>query len=188
MGMTLKLLGRAAGVSSALVFIAGLSLVGATTASAFYPPATPSDLVNNNSLLCLGIQDNNTSWDTTVIQWGCNGNPDQRWTLVPYGSSQFMIENGNGQCLGITHWVPGWGETQSANPNNGAEAVNWGCSPNFANGVIWGVDDYTFKPTIRLMNQTTHKCLGVWQGGVSPGGSVIQWDCNQNNDQNWNLR
>ncbi|MFB7153868.1 RICIN domain-containing protein [Streptomyces virginiae] len=55
------------------------------------------------------------------MQWQCNGNDDQKWSITPApGGGYRFVNKHSGFCLGI------WG----GHTNQGERAIQWSCNGN----------------------------------------------------------
>jgi len=76
--------------------------------------------------LCMGVSGGSTANGASVIQWGCNGNADQKWAyrytgVMVGGWPVFNIVNLNShRCLGIS----------GGSLATGAPAIQWECNGN----------------------------------------------------------
>ncbi|MEV5504974.1 RICIN domain-containing protein [Streptomyces orinoci] len=160
-----NLLSRGSAVAAGAAVVVGAAIATAPAASA----DISYSIQNAHSNKCLGI------WMGTgvdAIQWGCNYNPDQRWSFEDAGNGYRHIKNAYGKCLGIQGGVNWKGES----------AVQWSCNGN--SDQLWKYD-YQGSGKFRLINANSGMCLGVWKGGVKDGDDVMQWPCNGNSDQLW---
>ncbi|HLG78438.1 MAG TPA: RICIN domain-containing protein, partial [Ktedonobacteraceae bacterium] len=81
--------------------------------------------ISVNSNKCMGVQGGSTQRGASVLQWSCNGAPDQAWTWAwtgYYAGNRWPIFNivnlNSHMCLGIT----------GASLQVGADAVQWTCN------------------------------------------------------------
>ncbi|MFB6559585.1 MULTISPECIES: RICIN domain-containing protein [unclassified Streptomyces] len=112
---------------------------------------------------------------THAALWGCNGRPDQRWTIhFDYLSGDRVIvniKNDQDKCLGT------WGGAT----NNGAQVVTWGCNNN--PDQQWYIVKNPNKSTSWICNAKAERCLGSrsdWDGA-----DLTIRDGNFNSDQQW---
>ncbi|MFF4393184.1 RICIN domain-containing protein [Streptomyces sp. NPDC001552] len=178
----MKILKAALSAATVAVLTAGLAVSSASTASA---ASTEYDVVNRGSDKCLAV-DWAAEYHVLGIQWGCNGNPDQKWTLEAKGSSVwgtfYEIKNGDGQCLG----------TLSGGTSDGTGIVAWEC--NGADDQRWFVDPVVNSPEYRTIRSLAarfagaNKCLGIYKEATHDGASATLWDCNSRWDQQWQLK
>ncbi|WP_406510541.1 RICIN domain-containing protein [Streptomyces sp. NBC_00212] len=126
---------------------------------------------------CLGILNGSSSWGAHAIQWGCNGNDDQKWSFQGAGDIYITITNSNdGECLGI----------DGGSTAQGARAIQWGCNGN--DDQKWHmVYNGPQTGTYRFVNKKSGQCLGILNGSNAQGAEAIQWGCNGRNDQSWYL-
>ncbi|WP_369185785.1 RICIN domain-containing protein [Streptomyces sp. Y1] len=121
---------------------------------------------------CLDVWGAGTNDGAGIDQWTCNGQANQRFTIVP-GNDGYEIHTFAGKCLDV------WG----AGTNDGAGIIQWTCtgSPN---------QEFTFVP--RPNHQTdirtfAGKCLDVWDANVNDGVNIIQWICTGRPNQQFTL-
>src|SRR5262249_36987218 len=87
---------------------------------------TGTRFVNANSGKCLGVQDGNMTPGTAVVQFTCNGHPDQVWNSdyttfaneYPAGYALLRNAQDSSKCLGV--WQGG--------AFDGAQLVIWNCN------------------------------------------------------------
>ena len=81
-------------------------------------------LINHDTGMCIGVRSGSTGQGADVLQWACNGNPDQDWFLVSTGQVNPFA---NGPDLWIQNVHSGLVfAMQSGNTTAGTKVVQWG--------------------------------------------------------------
>ena len=167
-----------------------LSLGALTTASSPAKADGPAKTwVNQGSGKCLGVQNGDMTNGTPVVQWTCNGHPDQSWFIstssssgVPDGQPTTIRNSTNpSKCLGVT----------ASLTNDGANLVIWDCLQGdldqqwvFENVVppsrgipfgCWSIEN----------QNALAKVVGISGASKSDGAQAVIWDnlANTNPDQ-----
>jgi Ricin-type beta-trefoil lectin domain len=78
-----------------------------------------------NSGKCLGVSGGSLSQGASIVQWSCNGHPDQTWLWIYTGYTTStgwpiwnILDENSGMCLGIS----------GGSTSRGAYAIQWGCN------------------------------------------------------------
>lgn len=128
---------------------------------------------------CLGVRNGDMTNGTPVVQWTCNGHPDQSWFITT--SSPFGVPDGQpttirnsvnpSKCLGVT----------SSATNDGANLVIWDCNGNLdqswvfenvfpvSRGVpfgCWTIENQNALPLV----------IGIQNASQSDGAQAVIWD------------
>ncbi|KDN87961.1 RICIN domain-containing protein [Kitasatospora cheerisanensis] len=165
-----RLLTAAGAVTALTVSLALTSTGSASAASDFL-----GNLRSNATNQCLANDGGGSGNGTLAIQWSCNGNNDQLWTFENTGGGAYEIVNNWGKCLE----APGWTTTA------GAQLGQWDCLGN-ANQV-WYIDNYMTADAwkMRFRNKNSNLCVSVQGGSSANRTPIIQWYCNDADDQRW---
>jgi hypothetical protein len=158
---------------------ASLQLTQSAAAQAPIQQVMPADGYYNvspkSSNKCLGIGNGSLDNGAGVIQWDCDGLPDQMWHFTPKGDGYYNVSpKSSNKCLGIGN----------GSLDNGAGVIQWDCD---------GLPDQLWKliPTsdgyYNVSPKSSNKCLGIGNGSLDNGVGVIQWDCDGLPDQLWKL-
>ncbi|MDT0308742.1 RICIN domain-containing protein [Streptomyces sp. DSM 44917] len=119
---------------------------------------------------CLDMGPGNSDGDN-VMQWECNGTPNQAFTVRAHGPDHYTLW-AKGLCLDVA----------AASPDAGANVQMAYCS-----GVA--AQDWRFEPLgdgrYRLVSAVSGHCLDVTGGRPEPGTNVIQWTCTGGTPQVW---
>lgn len=90
------------------------------------------ELVNVNSGKCLGVGGGSMSWKAPVVQWTCNGNPDQKWAFSFTGNYAFngnpiynLVDLNSQLCLDVPDSSTSWGTALWQYGCNGTSAQGW---------------------------------------------------------------
>lgn len=128
---------------------------------------------------CLGVLGGDMTNGTPVVQWPCNGHPDQTWQIhtangSPGGPLWTEIQSAHdpGKCLGVL----------GSATSDGSSLVIWDCNGStdqlwqfqFSNSPIRGI------PTSGCFNivnfNAAPKVMGVLGGSTTPGAPAVLWD------------
>jgi len=130
--------------------------------------ADPVTFRNGNGL-CLGVSGASLTEGAEVVQWTCNGGPDQSWvpvTVIKKAVFKFRNLNSN-MCLGV----------EGGSTAKGANVVQWPC--------IDHTDQDWDTIGTDLVNNPTAFCLGITSAETFPGARAITWTCTNGADQTW---
>ena len=131
-----------------------------------------------NSGKCLGVYGGNMTNGTSIVQWTCNGNPDQTWEVqtvsgTPGNPTWTQIQNYQdpSKCLGV------YGSGTSV-PTN---LVIWDCNGHADQEwqfVPWQVDSRGAPAgCFVIQNQNAAgKVIGVFNADTSDGAQTVIWD------------
>lgn len=137
--------------------------------------ATPVEIRNRHSNLCLDDYNSVTTPGAEVRQWTCGTQANQDWYVTPLDNGYYQISNRHsGLCLDDYNFVT----------TPGAEVRQWTC-----NGLAvqqWQVNAVTGGYST-LVNRHSGLCLDDYNWGTTPGAEVRQWTCLNNNAQHWRI-
>jgi hypothetical protein len=143
--------------------------------------ATSNDLGrhlrSNLTNQCVAMGSSTTANGAGAIQYTCNDNNDQRWSLEKQADGKVWIRNLNSKkCL-----------TVSGSTVNAAPVQQWPCAAN--SDQMWAVEQLTVggKAVIRFRNAFSNQCMGVKGGSTTVATPIVQWPCNGNPDHNFIL-
>jgi Ricin-type beta-trefoil lectin domain len=122
-------------------------------------------LVNYNSGLCLGVNDNTNN----AGQWDCTGAANQTWHWgAEYGESgYFQLVNGNNRCLGVA----------AGSTAQGAQVVGWPTCITSHQDQYWEVDtDVTCDGYYPIFNLNSGLVLGISANSTANGEPAVQWN------------
>jgi hypothetical protein len=139
---------------------------------------------NINSGQCLGVLNGNMTNGTPVIQWPCNGNPDQEWTVPPIPSHGVFGEmrnmQNNNKCLGV----------KNGSLDAGATLLIWDCNGN--PDQKWAIDivgtggqGFTILNYNAALNGLPY-VADVAEASRSNGAPVVIWPYAGRANQRWN--
>jgi hypothetical protein len=110
----------------------------------------------------------------------CTDQDPQHWTAVPVNGGSYIVEDGNGNCLGVKGGSTALGapvEFGGCNPGPGQAAQEWtplGAVPGDVNG------------SYQLVNANDGLCLGIFTGATAVGSLAVQWTCQASSpNQQW---
>ncbi|QQQ73963.1 alpha-galactosidase [Saccharothrix sp. 6-C] len=111
----------------------------------------------------------------TVVQWGANGQANQRWRVRDVGGGHHEVVNvGSGKCLDVYGGAPATGD--------GVRVVQWTC--NSGANQRWRFED-AGDGYARLVAQHSGKCLTVADGSTADGAQLVQRTCDGSTAQHW---
>lgn len=155
-----------------------LSLGALTTLPAKADDST-LEWMSQGSGKCLGVLGGNMANGTPVVQWACNGHPDQQWiitTTAPFGlpdGQPTTIRNfeNPAKCLGVL----------ASATNDGANLVIWDCNGSMDQDWIF---ENVLPPSRNLpfgcwnienVNALA-KVIGILNASQSDGAQAVIWD------------
>ena len=175
---------------SALACTAVLTALALTLLTGMTANASTSFLgywVNNSAGKCLGVLAANMTNGTPVVQWGCDGTPNQDWIIAtpngfPGNDIQTQIRNAQNstKCLGVFNSETG----------DGANLVIWDCNGSadqewFLQQVVApGGSNPDGCYTIANVNAFP-KVLGIFDANPANGAQAVIWDNLGHPDQIW---
>ncbi len=155
----------------------GAAMVGAaalTTASAQAAPPVYTTLIGTGSNKCLDAVQDDGNGDPVRL-WQCSGSANQRWNLLPAGSTKegdayFQIISGAPAHLCM--------EVQNQSLADGAQVGQVGCAQDPNQFWRWGTSGVKNRGD-QLVNINSGKCLDIAANSTMNGAKVQQWSCNQ---------
>ncbi len=137
--------------------------------------ATPVEIRNRHSNLCLDDYNFATAPGAEVRQWTCNDAAVQDWYLTPLDGGYYQISNRhNGLCLDNKDWATAAGSPVQQWTCNGLAVQQW--------QVVSAGSGYS-----TLVNRHSGLCLDDYNWATTPGAEVRQWTCLNNNAQHWRV-
>ena len=134
------------------------------------------------SPMCVALDGNDGFYNdyTRVVQWSCNGHPDQQWTWVyvetdPISANpMYYIKNQqSGKCITV----------RTADTFNGTRVVQYSCIGLTTQ--LWEpAPGHTAKPWSAL-RVGVNMCLDVRGGGTDNETPLEQWTCNGGDNQSF---
>ena len=139
-------------------------------------PAGSYELVARHSDKCLDVSGASTDDFAPVIQWTCNGEPNQRWSLRPATDGYYLvIAAHSGKVLDVEGESLADGARVIQYTIHGGSNQQWMLQP---------VGDGAYTLTARHSG----KVLDVSGAATGDGAAVIQWALNGGSNQQWLLR
>lgn len=133
----------------------------------FFPvhSASAYPLINQNSGLCLEVENASTSNGARVVQNTCDGSDHQDWTEVATTGGFALQSAHSGQCLDVK-----WALTSS-----GAEFIQWPCHGGNNQKFSWSGDSL----------QVAHSglCVDINGASTQAGALAVQNPCNGTDSQ-----
>jgi flagellar basal body-associated protein FliL len=126
-------------------------------------PLSYNYLKNKNSNLYLGTRGNASTGKNDALQWDKVFEEGQQWVLDP---SDGTLKNKWGQCLG------------SSNAGANGKVSVMGCNSS---------DNQKWNRVGKTIRNSSGKCLGILESSTNKGEVAVQWNCNSNPDQEWDL-
>jgi len=131
-------------------------------------------LINRNSGLALGVENDSTANAANVIQWSDNGKTSQQWIITDEGDGYKLINVNSGKALDVNEH----------STKDGANVIIW--PDNAGANQRWIIEDLG-DGYVLLENMNSGKNLDVDNGSMSDGGNVLQWGNNGGLNQQWKL-
>ncbi|WP_221327254.1 RICIN domain-containing protein [Actinoplanes sp. L3-i22] len=126
---------------------------------------TVNALVMQHDSQCLAVSAGSTTAGAAVIQWSCNGGPEQDWRIQPRGTGYEVRNDHSKMCLTV------YGGSKS----NAADLVQWGCGATNA-AQAWQLTKASNGYT-QLRNVNSGQCLAFGSASTTKGDQAIQWPC-----------
>jgi hypothetical protein len=137
---------------------------------------------------CLGVQGGNMTNGTPIVQWPCNGNPDQTWEITTISGSpgdpiwtQIQDFQDPSKCLGVLGSATG----------DGSNLVIWDCNGN-ADQTWFFQQDVPRSRGIpfgcfNIVNfNAAPKVIGIQGASTAAGAQAVLWDLEPTHpDQTW---
>ena len=128
-------------------------------------------LVSNASNLCTDVQGASTADNAPILQWGCHGNPNQKWSLERSGDAYWVRVQHSNKCLGVS------GDSTADN----AAVVQLPCTS--VTSRQWTLQASGSNYT--LVNRNSNRCLDA--NGTSQGTTFVQRSCSGAAAQVWRV-
>jgi non-reducing end alpha-L-arabinofuranosidase len=137
---------------------------GGNTGGGF--PGGNHQLVIGNNGLCMDVNNNSTATGAAIVQWTCNGQPNQQFQFLPgtSGLGELQAQN-SGQII-----APANNSTTAGTPNITQQPRNG--TPN----TMWRPIQQT-DGSFAFQNQNSGLCLDIFGNGNNPGQQLDQWAC-----------
>jgi len=167
----------------ALACAAGLStlaLTGLTPLPAKADSTFTSTWFTEGSGDCLGVLGGNMTNGTPIVQWPCNGNPDQTWETQTINGgpgdpiwTQIVDSQDTSKCLGVA------GEGTA----DGSNLVIWDCNGNpdqlwFFQQAVPRSRGIPFGCYNIVNFNAAPKVIGVQGASTAPGAQTVLWASN----------
>jgi hypothetical protein len=151
---------------------AGISQNGQTQAQ--QPAATPEttdsaglagtySLAAAHSGLCADVLRFSEENGADIVQWTCNNEVNQRWTLEPRGEQYKVIAEHSGKCLDVA----------GASLEEGYKVHQWECLE--VGNQLWSLKQVTHG--YQIVAEHSGKCLVVKDASAEAGAGFVQWAC-----------
>jgi hypothetical protein len=165
-----------------------LSLGALTMQPARATDSPPKTWVSQGAHKCLGVLNRDMTNSTAIVQWACDGTPNQQWIIstsnangMPDGQPTTIRNNqDHSKCLGVL----------ASATNDGAKLVIWDCishldqqwvfenvsAPSAANPLgCWSIEN----------QNALAKVVGILAASPIDGAQAVIWDnlANTNPDQ-----
>jgi len=142
------------------------------------PSPTPMGTVIHSAVsgMCLDADPNADPVGASALQATCDGDPHQRWTLIPAGNgASYVVNVVTGKCLDVA----------GADTGNGVRVQTYDCNQTAAQQwrqqAVNGAQVY-------LVSVNSGRCLDLpAQTDTQPGTHLQQWDCLGNPNQLWTI-
>ncbi|MEU8212987.1 alpha-galactosidase [Micromonospora sp. NPDC049044] len=139
------------------------------------PTPTTYTVAARHSGKLLDVFNASTADGANVVQWGANGQPNQRWRFQETGDGYATVTSiSSGKCLDV---YGGAGATA-----DGVRVIQWAC--NGGTNQQWRVEDLG-TGYVRLVARHSGKCLDVLNAATADGAQTVQWTCGTGTSQQW---
>lgn len=160
--------------------LAAIALVGGLTQLPAKASATfEKNWFSDGTGKCLGVLGGNMTNGTPIVQWTCNGNPDQMWIIqtvnpggIPGGNfTQIQNSQDPSKCLGVL----------GSATSDGSSLVIWDCNGS-------GDQNWLFQQAIPASRGVPFGCfnianghafpkvIGILGAATSDGAQAVIWD------------
>jgi hypothetical protein len=116
-----------------------------------------------HSGLCVDVTRFNQDNGAAIVQWDCNDEINQRWTLEPHEDYYKVVAEHSNKCLDV----------DSASVDDGHKVHQWECAG--VENQLWSVKQVASG--YQLIAKHSGKCLVVQDGSLETGAGLIQWSC-----------
>ncbi len=116
-----------------------------------------------HSGLCADVPRFNQDNGAAIVQWNCNNEINQHWTLEPQGDYYTIVAEHSKKCLDV----------DSASTEEGHKVHQWECLG--VDNQLWSLQQVTSG--YQLVAKHSGKCLVVQDGSLEPGVVLTQWSC-----------
>ncbi|MGC4813452.1 alpha-galactosidase [Micromonospora sp. DT228] len=139
------------------------------------PTPTTYTVAARHSGKLLDVSNASTSDGANVVQWGANGQANQRWRFSDTGGGYSTVTSlSSGKCLDVYG-----GASATA---DGVRVIQWAC--NGGTNQQWLVEDLG-TGYVRLVARHSGKCLDVLNAATADGAQAVQWTCGTGASQQW---
>ncbi|MEV4824999.1 alpha-galactosidase [Micromonospora sp. NPDC049274] len=139
------------------------------------PTPTTYTVAARHSGKLLDVSNASTADGANVVQWGANGQANQRWRFTDAGGGYSTVTSvSSGKCLDV---YGGAGAT-----GDGVRVIQWAC--NGGTNQQWRVEDLG-TGYVRLVARHSGKCLDVQNAATADGAQAVQWTCGTGASQQW---
>ncbi|MEU8282863.1 alpha-galactosidase [Micromonospora sp. NPDC048905] len=139
------------------------------------PTPTTSTVAARHSGKLLDVSNASTADGANVVQWGANGQANQRWRFQDTGGGYSTVTSvSSGKCLDVYG-----GASATA---DGVRVIQWAC--NGGTNQQWRVEDLG-TGYVRLVARHSGKCLDVLNAATADGAQTVQWTCGTGTSQQW---
>ncbi len=156
-----------------------IGIVSAALAVAIEQPAHathelgfPMRNVLTGKCLASSPYDNYFANGNPIIQDTCNGEPEQRWSLVDVGNGFYHLVNQRSfMCMDV----------KDGYALDGGTVQQWTCTNTIGmNWRFYEIDSHSIQ-VISQINPLTPMCLDAWSSRLLPHGDILTWHCSSNN-------
>ncbi|WP_308170069.1 RICIN domain-containing protein [Acrocarpospora catenulata] len=164
------MLRRSLTIALGVVVAGAVALVIQGPAAAAPSPGTYT-LVNAGSGQCLDVPSGSTADGVQLIQYTCNNNTNQRFTLSAQGSGYRLTAAVSGRCLGVA----------DASTSAGKAIVQQSCTG--ATSQTWTLTQV--GSTYRVINVNSAKCMNVVDSSTALAAGIQQNSCDSVTSKHW---
>jgi galactose oxidase len=128
-------------------------------------------IIAGNSGKCLDITGASSLPGAPAIQWHCNFNSNEQWTVQPSGTAYNIIEQNTGQCLTVSGVGTAPGAQIVQSPCNNAKTQLWSFTPN--------------GQQFQIVSGASGQCLSVSNNSTADIAPIVQQQCSTASNFLW---
>jgi galactose oxidase len=130
-----------------------------------------TSIVAANSAKCLDISGQSTAAGSAVIQWHCDSQATQAWTVEAYQGSFRIIQQQTGDCLVLSGGNTASGTALVQEPCAGVASELWSFNANGSN--------------FQIVSKSSGECASVGGASVADSTAIVQEPCSTATNVLW---
>jgi len=132
-----------------------------------------TSIVAANSGKCVDISGQSTVAGVAAIQWHCNSQSNEAWTVQAYNGSFRIIEQQTGDCLVVSGGSTASGTPLVQEPCSGVSSELWSFTASGAN--------------FQIISKSSGQCASISGASNSDGAAVVQQPCSTASNFLWSF-